>query len=174
MKKKKYLYASLIFFISGIAFLFYSLQRVGVFAGNKILLRALSCTECAEYEIVMGDSKIASQLLGPSDSVNIYQAYVTGEPNPFAADFTKTYDYYLVTGKVTGLQKAKNSQMVYPVITIYKWEHINMKFEWVAILLCLVLVYISLRYFKNFRIANRPDATEVVLKTHSDPPVRKS
>ncbi len=174
MKKKKYLRTSILFFIIGIAILFYSLQQVGFFVANKILLRALSCSECAEYEVILGDSKIASQLIGPTDSVNIYQAYVTGEPNPSASDFTKTYDYYVITGKVTGLQKAKNSEMVFPVITVYDWKHISLKYECLSILLSLFFIVISVRYFIRFRVANRPDATEVVLRTHSDPPIKKS
>lgn len=173
MKKKRYLFTSVILFIISIAAFIYSLQGIGVFSGNKILVRALSCDECAQYEVVAGNSKITSQLQAPADSVNIYQVYITGEPNPSSNDYTKTYDYYLVTGKLTGLQKAKNGGMIFPVITAYAWKHIVPAYLWVSILAAVLFLIISIRYFSRFRLANRPDATIVVLKTHSDPPVKK-
>jgi hypothetical protein len=173
MKKKRYLVASVILLILSIAAFIYSLQGIGIFSGDKILVRALSCDECAQYEVVAGNSKISSQLQAPSDSVNIYQAYITGEPNPASNDYSKTYDYYLVTGKLTGLQKAKNGGMIFPVITAYTWKHVVPAYLWTSILLAILFIIISLRYYARFRLANRPDATAVVLKTHSDPPVRK-
>jgi hypothetical protein len=174
MKKKRYLFASIVLFIVSIAAFIYSLQGIGVFSGDKILVRALSCDECAQYEVVAGTSKISSQLQAPSDSVNIYQVYITGEPNPASNDYTKTYDYYLVKGKLTGLQKAKNDGMIFPVITAYGWEHIVPAYLSISILLAVLFIIISIRYFAKFRFANKPDVTVTVLKTHSDPPLKKA
>jgi len=173
MKKKKFIVASIVLFILSIAAFVYNLQELGIFSKDKMLVRAVSCDECADFEIIMGNSKIASQLQGPSDSVNIYQAYMTGEPNPASADYNKTYDYYIVTGKVTALQKARNSGMIFPVITAYAWKNIVPENELISILAAVLVLIISIHYFIKFRKANRPDATAVVLKTHSEPPSKK-
>jgi hypothetical protein len=173
MRKKKYLHASIVLFILSIATLFYSLQGIGFFSKDRILIRVISCNECADYQVIMGYSKIASQLQGPSDSVNILQVYLTGEPNPASADYTSTYDYYLVTGKVTALQKAKNSGMIFPVITAYAWKTVIPAYEWISFLLAVIFFFIAVRYYIRFRKANRPDVTLTVLKTHSEPPLKK-
>jgi hypothetical protein len=174
MKKRKYLYITVALFTISIAAAVYTVREIGLFSKDKILVRALSCDECADYEVVAGNSKISSQLQAPSDSVNIYQVYLTGDSNPSSQDYTRTYDYYLVKGKLTGLQKAKTGGMIFPVITVYTWEHIVPAYLWMSIILAVLFLIFSIRYFTKFRFANKPDITVAVLKTHSDPPLKKA
>lgn len=154
--------------------LFYRLVNIGVFSSNKIIIRAISCDSCADYSVIMGSSKITSQLqpqlLSTNDSINIAQVYVTGNPNPALSDYTKTYDYYIITGKLSALQKAKNGNVVYPVINVIKWDDIHPGSEWFLIILSAYLIILSIRFFIKFRVAYRPHASIAVLKTHSNPP----
>lgn len=174
MKRKRYLYISIVLFILSITLLGYRLEKIGIFDKNKIVLRALSCDECADYGVVIGESKLAAQLQEPSANVNIYQVYVTGELSPAAQDYTKTYDYYAAVGRISALQKSKDGKMVFPVINVIEWDHLKPSHEWLLIGISFLIFILSVHYLIRFRIANRPDATIAVLKTHSDPPKKKN
>ncbi|MGC4034681.1 MAG: hypothetical protein QM764_01880 [Chitinophagaceae bacterium] len=174
MRKKNYLRLAIAFFIICLAAGFWSLRLIGVFSKDELLVKAQACGNCAAYEVIKGSSKVAAQVQEPADSVDATQVNIVGEPNPFASDFTKTFDYFLVSGKVTGLQRASNSGAIYPVISVTTWQHFDPVKEWIGIILTVLFLIISLRYFIKFRKANQPDATKISLETHAPPPAKKS
>ena len=170
MKRKIYVRISILFFILSIATFLYTLSLTGLFTKNKILVRALACESCADYQVIIGGFKLSDQIPDTLKKRNISQVFLTGNVNPDYADFTKTYDYYIITGTVTGFRKATVTGSWFPVITVTAWEHIHLSAGWPLILLIIVLLVISLRFHRKFINANKISVLETSIRAHVDIP----
>ena len=62
MKKKKFIVTSIVLFILSIAAFVYNLQELGIFSKDKMLVRAVSCEECADFEIIRTSTAIRIEI----------------------------------------------------------------------------------------------------------------
>jgi hypothetical protein len=168
MKKKSYIRVSILFFVFSVAVALYSLSLTGLFDNNKIMVRALACDSCASYEVVMGSFKLSGHAFDTIQNKNITQAFLNGAVNPDVSDYTKTYDYYIVTGTVTGVKQVNTSEPWNPVFTVTAWEHVDLVLAWPFVLGIIILLTISLRYHRRFIKANKK-SMEKSLLTHEEP-----
>jgi hypothetical protein len=167
MKKKIYQRLSILFLILGISAIVYPLSLTGIFNKNKLIVRALACESCANYEVISGSFKLSGQV---PDTLNTTQVFLTGLANPYGADFTKTYDHYLVTGKVTGIKQIKGSGTWSPVFTVSAWEHIYLGYAWPVIFLIIILSIVSFRFRRKYKDANHISALESSIRGDSGTP----
>ncbi|MES1214432.1 MAG: hypothetical protein ABUT20_02855 [Bacteroidota bacterium] len=170
MKKKIYLYVSIVFFVLAISVLLYTLSQTGLFDKSKIMVKAQSCDTCADYEVIMGSSKLSGKFPDNVKEKNASQVFITGAPNPDNADFTKTYDYYIIKGEVTGVKQVAANEPWNPVITVSNWQHITLSNGWPFVILVIILLIISIRYYLRFIDVNKTDIMESSLRSHSGQP----
>lgn len=161
MKKRIYQRVSVLLFILSITACVYGLSITGFFNKNKILVKELSCSRCANYEIFLSSFKIAQQLQDTGSSIKTSQCFINGISNPYTADYTKTYDYYIVTGKVTGLQPGDSTNLIlYPVITVSAWHDISMISVILYMIAALILFIIAVIFYRKYIDENRMSVLE--------------
>jgi hypothetical protein len=170
MKKKLYARVSILFFIVSISIFLYSLCLIGLFHKNKIMVRALACDTCANYQVVMGSFKLSGHIADTIKNKNISQVFLTGLPNPYAGDYTKTYDYYIITGTVTGLRQVHANEPWNPVITVTDWQHIYLSSAWPFILIIVILLGFSLHFHRRYINANKLSVLKSSLMANEDIP----
>src|SRR5262245_437565 len=108
MKKKGYLRSAVFMLALGLAALSYGLSLAGFFNRYKIMVKELPCSRCANYKVSFGSFKLSNQVQDTGNNINTSQVYINGVANPYIADYNKTYNYYLVTARVTGLQAGES------------------------------------------------------------------
>lgn len=170
MKQKQYLIIAISVFTLGILVFIYALADAGIFAGNKFWVRALACDKCPSHEIIIGSSKLSSQLPDSADKGESSKAFLTGQLNPFLSDYTKTYDYFIVTGKFTDVKRAVEDGPQYPVISVDSWQEVNMEKGWIYGFIMLLLLIISLVFYRRFVSANKLNILKTSIMVNEDSP----
>jgi hypothetical protein len=161
MKKRFYQRISILFFILSIAIGVYGLSLTGFFNKNKILVKELSCSSCANYEVFLSSFKIAQQLQDTGNTIKTSQVFINGAINPYTADYTKTYDYYIVTGKVTGLQPGDSTNLfLCPVVTVSAWKDISMFSVWLLMITAFILFIVAVIFYRKYVDKNRMSVLE--------------
>lgn len=168
MNRKIYVRFSVLFFTVSIAVFVYTLSLTGLFDKNKILVKALACDGCASYQVVIGSFKLGSHMPDSIHYKNISQVFLNGVPNPYAFDYTKTYDYYVVTGKVTGVNRATVNERWSPVVTVSAWKHIYISSAWPLFILIIILLVVSLYFHRKYVNANKISVLRSSLMTHEE------
>jgi hypothetical protein len=164
MKKRGYQRLSILFFILSISGCLYGLSITGFFNKNEILVKELSCSRCANYEVFLSSFKIASQVQDTGNTIKTTQVFINGVANPYTADYTKTYDYYIATGKVTGLQIGDTTDaFLYPVITVSAWQDISMLSVWLYIIAAVILFIIAIILYRKHIDHNRISVLEATI-----------
>lgn len=170
MKQKQYLVIAVSIFILCILVFIYALADAGIFAGNKYWVKALACDKCPSHEIIIGSSKLSSQLPDSADKAEPSKAFLEGKPNPFLSDYTKTYNYFIVTGKLTDVKRAVEDGPQYPVITVDSWHEVNVQKGWFYGLIMLLLLFISILYYRRFVDANKLNILKASIAANEDDP----
>ena len=161
MKKRAYQRFSIVFFILSITLGVYGLSITGFFNKNKILVKELSCSSCANYEVFLSSFKIAQQVQESDSTIKTSQVFINGVINPYTADYTKTYDYYIVTGRVTGLQHGDSTNLfLYPVVTVSAWKDISIVSVWLYMIIAFILFVIAIIFYRKFLDRNRMSVLE--------------
>lgn len=164
MKKRFYQRLSVLFFILSITIGVYGLSLTGFFNKNKILVKELSCSSCANYEVFLSSFKIAQQLQDTGSLIKTSQVFINGATNPYTADYTKTYDYYIVTGKVTGLQPGDSTHLfLYPIVTVSAWQDISMFYVWLYMIGAFILFIIAIVFYSKYVDSNRMSVLEATV-----------
>jgi hypothetical protein len=170
MKRKIYARVSILFFILSISVFLYFLCLAGLFEKNKILIRALACDTCASYQVVMGSFKLSRHIPDTVKNKNITQVFLAGVPNPYAGDYTKTYDYYIITGTVTGVRQVNTHEPWNPVITVTAWQHIYPSSAWPFIFVIILMLGASLHFHRRYINANKVSVLKSSLMENEDNP----
>lgn len=168
MKQKQYLVIAVSIFILCILVFIYALGDAGVFAGNKFWVRALACDKCPTHEIIIGRSRLSSQLPDSADKGESSKAFLAGQPNPFLSDYTKTYDYFIITGKLTDVKRVVDDGPQYPVITVDSWQEVNVQKGWVYGFIMLLLLIISILFYRRFVDANKLNILKTSIMVNED------
>jgi len=164
MKKRFYQRLSILFFILSITIGVYGLSITGFFDKNKILVKELSCSSCANYEVFLSSFKIAQQLQDTDSTIKTSQVFINGAANPYNADYTKTYDYYIVTGKVTGLQPGDSTRLfLYAVVTVSAWKDISIISVWLYMIAAFILFVIAIIFYRKYVDKNRMSVLEATV-----------
>ncbi|HVZ55816.1 MAG TPA: hypothetical protein VG870_04095 [Chitinophagaceae bacterium] len=169
MKKKGYIRLSVLCFLLSIAVGVYGLFFIGLFNPDKVLIRAQVC-DCPDYEVIAGSFKLARQMPDSLPQTNATEIFLAGLPNPFSRDFTKTYDCFLITGRVTGVRQLHPGQPWNPVFSVTAWEHPNLGLLWLLVIPAGLLLYLTFRFRRKFVLANRPSMLEVSLMAYDREP----
>lgn len=170
MKQKQYLIIAISVFILGIFVFIYALADAGIFAGNKFWVRALACDKCPSHEVIIGSSKLSSQLPDSADKGESSKAFLAGKPNPFLSDYTKTYDYFIITGKLTDVKRVVDDGPQYPVITVDSWQEVNMQKGWIYGFIMLLLLIIAILFYRRFADANKLNILKASIVVNEDSP----
>lgn len=168
MKQKQYLFTAISIFIFGVFVFIYALADAGVFAGNRFWVKALACDKCPTHEIIIGSSRLSSQLPDSADKGDPSKAFLAGTPNPFLSDYTKTYDYFIVTGKLTDVKRTVEDGPQYPVINVVSWQEVNTQKAWVYAFILLLLLVISIMFYRRFVNANRLNILKTSIMVNED------
>jgi len=170
MKKKQYVYIAVVFLLMALWVFFYGLSTAGIFNKHKIIVRAISCADCPTHQVIFGSSKLTSQLPDSADMADVSKIFLTGQPNPGDSDYTKTYNYFLVTGKLIDVKRTVQDGAQYPVVSVSTWEEFNGGNGWPFGLAILALLYIGFRFYRAFLNANRVSVLKSSIMSHEDIP----
>ena len=170
MKQKQYLFIAILIFVLGICVFIYALADAGIFSGNKFWVKSLACDQCPSHAIIIGSSKLSGQLPDSADKGDASRAFLTGVPNPYLADYTKTYNYFIITGKLTDVKRVVDDGPQYPVITVAGWQEVNLGKAWIYGLIMVTLFIISLVYYRRFVNANRLNILKTSIMVNEDSP----
>jgi hypothetical protein len=161
MKKRYYQRFSILLFIVSVSIGVYGLSITGFFNKNKILVKELSCSSCANYEVFLSSFKIAQQVQETDSTIKTSQVFINGATNPYTADYTKTYDYYIVTGKVSGLEPGDSTnRFLYPVLTVSAWQDISIVYVWLLMIVAFILFVIAIVFYRKYLNENRLSVLE--------------
>ncbi len=120
----------------------------------------------ADYEVITGSFKLETQLPDTISNVDVSSIFINGHPNPFQADYTKTYNYFILQGKVTGLTQGSPNVPRNPIVTASSWEQVNFTLLGLLGILISVMLYLSFNFRRIFIIANKPGILELSLMGH--------
>jgi hypothetical protein len=162
MKKKVYIRLAIACFLISIVIFLYGLGLVGLYGRNKVLVKAMACN-CPDYEVITGSFKLARQLPDSIQDLNATEIFITGQHNPYDSDYTKTYDYYLITGQVSGIRQLAPGTPWNPVVNVSAWEHVNMTSIWSLLVPIVFFLVLSFRFRIKFVNANKPSMLEISL-----------
>lgn len=165
MKKRIYIRLSIIFFVLCVGIFAYGLSVIGLFTKGKVMVKALANNN-VEYEVITGSFKLESQLPDTISNVDVSSIFISGRPNPFQADYTKTYNYFILEGRVTGLTQAYPNIPRNPIVTVSSWEQANFTLLGLLGILISVMLYLSFSFRRIFIIANKPGILELSLMGH--------
>jgi len=168
--KKKFLFIAASFLVLGIVVIIYSLSAAGFFDKHKLLVRAAACPDCPSHEVIFGSFKLPKQLPDSAFAADVSKVFLIGNHNPDESDYTRTYDYYIITGNLTDVKRVTENGPQYPVISVSDWQEIRIDKVWLSGGLVLLLFILSIYYYRRFIHANQGHNLKVSLMPNEDTP----